>query len=778
MIKKDRHLMALVIIVWGLVKVGQMPFFLVRLFIFANQYIFKFLYFKIIKRAVGVMRRLNHLISKALDTKVVIPFFNSANFKPVSKPILKKVVPVVTNVQPFWVFFRRVRLTILLALMLGGLIGYSIILVSIAHDLPSPERLASLQTPSTTQFLDRSGKLLYRLYEGRNRTIITLDGLPKDLINATIAIEDKHYYQHKGVDINGVARSILVLIRDHQLQGGSTITQQLIKNTLLTTERTWQRKLREMVLAVWTERLYNKDQILAMYFNEVPYGGPAWGIEAAAETYFKKNAQDLSLAESAYLAGLPVSPTTYSPFGTDPQKGMERQKDVLKKMLEQGYINQGEYQQAINTPLNFSEPVNDIKAPHFVMYLRSVLAQKYGERMVSQGGLKITTTLDLNIQQKVEDILTDELSKLTALRVGNGAAMVMDPKSGQILAMVGSKNYFDKNIGNFNVAISPRQPGSSIKPITYATAFKAGYSPGNILLDTPTSFKNQWETYSPVNYDGHYHGVVTIRTALGSSYNVPAVKMLALIGVPNMIATAKDLGITTFGDTNRFGLALTLGGGEVKLIDMIGAYSTFANNGVHFEPQGILKIEDSYGNVLEDNTASEGQRVLTPAVAYLINNILSDNSARTPAFGPNSLLRIPGHSSVAVKTGTTDLKRDNWTFGYTPEVVVGVWVGNNDNVPMDPQLSSGVSGAAPIWNRVMTTLLEGKGDLAFYRPPEIIESMVDGRKDLAIAGVSNKSAVAMGHKKQKDGEKEKEVITFSDPFSRGNLVPVNIPNTP
>ncbi len=693
--------------------------------------------------------------------------------KKTPKPTLKVVKPRVSALRRRLVWPWMV----LGCLLLITISVYSLMLIKFFEDLPAPESLGQLRTPSTSEFYDRNGKLLYRLYEGRDRTIVSLDNLPADLVNATVAIEDKHFFNHKGIDLEGIARSAMVYVRDHQIQGGSTITQQLIKNTLLTPDRTWSRKAKEIVLALWAETIYSKQQILEMYFNESPYGGPAWGIEAAAQTYFNKHSGDLNLAESAYLAGLPASPSVYSPFGQTAARGIDRQKEVLGRMLGLGFISQNQYDGALKTQLKFVEPTAAIKAPHFVMYLKSVLSQKYTQTLVTQGGLKITTTLDLDVQEVSEKILTEELAKIASLNVTNGAVMVMDPRNGQILAMVGSKNYYDSKIGNFNVATAPRQPGSSIKPITYATAFKQGYSPGNILLDRPTSFSNQWEKYNPVNYDGRWHGPVTIRTALGSSYNIPAVKMLAMVGIPNMIATAKDLGITTFDETNRFGLSLTLGGGEVKLIDMMAAYSTFANQGIHHSPQGVLKMVDSYGTILEDNSNDEGSKAIEPAVAYLINNILADNNARAPAFGPNSLLKIPGYT-VAVKTGTTDLKRDNWTFGYTPAQVVGVWVGNNDNTPMNPQLSSGVTGAAPIWNRIMTTVLKNHQEVAFLKPLEVVERVVDGRKDLTITGIPKRTTVAFGRRKEKAGEVEKEVITFTDSFSRSNLGPIDTANIP
>jgi len=618
------------------------------------------------------------------------------------------------------IFPKPLRIGALLSTIAILAFGYSLFLIVLAHDLPDPHRLKEPNSPVTTEFTDRNGELLYRLYEGRNRTPLTLNDVSPHFINATVSIEDKNFFSHPGIDVFGITRAFISNLQNQNIQGGSTLTQQLIKNTLLTTERTWKRKVQEVLLSFWAERIYSKEQILTMYVNEAPYGGPNWGIDAAARSYFGKEAKDLNLAESAYLAGLPASPTIYSPYGPTSELGKERQKQVLRRMAEDGYITQAEADEAANRELAIKPPLHDLKAPHFVMYVRQLLEEKYGPKAVSQGGLRVQTTLDLQLQNTVQTIVSEEVNKLANLNVGNGAAMVTDPRTGHILAMVGSKDYYNPKFGNYNVTLAPRQPGSSIKPITYATGFKMGYSPGTVLLDTPTVFKSAWEVYAPVNYDGKFHGPVSIRTALGSSYNVPAVKMLATVGLPAMLQTARDLGITTLNDTDRYGLSLTLGAGEVKLLDMMTVYGTFSQMGVRHNLTPILKVTDSNGIVLEDNTLASGVSVLSPGIAYMITDILADNKARTPAFGPNSLLHIPGHT-VPVKTGTTDNKKDNWAFGYTPEYVVGTWVGNNNNTPMNQALASGVTGASPIWNRIMTHLLKDKPDVAFVKPPEVVE---------------------------------------------------------
>lgn len=650
----------------------------------------------------------------------------------------------------------KTKLVILGIFLLLFFLFYTYFTIQAARSLPSPTRLVSSNKPLTSEFFDRNGKLLYRLYEGRNRTLVNLDQLPKYLIWATVAAEDKNFYHHPGFDPEAIFRAVVTNLQTGQLQGASTITQQLIKNSLLTPEKTLSRKLKEIFLAFWAERLFSKDEILQMYLNEAPYGGPAWGIEAGAESYFGKGAKELTLAEATFLAGLPASPTQFSPYGSQPDLAKERQKQVLNRMVEDGYINRQQAKQALDEPLALLPRSNQIKAPHFVMYVRELLSQKYGPRVVSQGGLKVYTSLDLGLQEEVERVVKEEVEKLSGLNVQNGAAMIIEAKTGQILTMVGSKDYHDPKFGNFNVTLALRQPGSSIKVATYAEAFKKGFSPGNTILDTPVSFPNSPNPpYTPQNYDGAFHGPVSIRVALGSSYNVPAVKMLATVTLPDMIQTAKDLGITTFEDAKRYGLSLTLGGGDVKMIDMMAVYGTLSQMGRQRRPTPILKVTDSNGNILEEYDDSP-QQVLQPEIAYLITDILSDNKARTAAFGPSSLLLIPGHQ-VAVKTGTSDSKRDNWTFGYTPQVVVGVWVGNNDNSPMNQALTSGITGAAPIWHRIMTGMLKNREPLTFTRPAGVIDVTLDGRKDLAVAGVLSRNLVRVSQDKDK--------TTFFDAFS-------------
>ncbi|MBI2599666.1 penicillin-binding protein [Candidatus Daviesbacteria bacterium] len=661
----------------------------------------------------------------------------------------------------FRIFVKRrvpktVKITTVTFIAIICLLLYTWMVLLAAYQIPSPSRISTSDKALTTEVFDRNGRLLFRFYEGRNRSLVTLHELPRYVVQATIAAEDKNFYSHIGIDPVAIVRALIANIKNQTMEGASTITQQLIKNTLLTPEKTYTRKIKEIFLALWTERLYSKDQILQMYLTEAPYGGPAWGIEAASETYFGKSSKELTLAQAAYLAGLPASPTQFSPYGGTPELGKNRQKEVLRRMIEDKFITQYQADLAYQEDLHLRPQINNIKAAHFVMYVKDLLSQKYGQKVVSQGGLKITTTLDLDLQEGIEKIVSAETDKLIDLNVKNAAAMVTDAKTGQILAMVGSKDYHQPDFGAFNVAVSLRQPGSSIKVVTYVTAFKQGFSPGNTILDVPVIFRDEWgNSYSPVNYDGAYHGAVSIRTALGSSYNIPAVKLLATVGLSNMIKTAQDLGITTFTDPKKYGLSITLGAAEVKMTDMITVYGTLSQMGAKRVATPILKVTDSTGNILEEYE-DQPKQVIPQGIAYLITSILTDNKARTPAFGNKSLLNIQG-KTVAVKTGTSDNKRDNWTFGYTPEYVVGVWVGNNDNSPMNPSLTSGVTGAAPIWNKIMTGLLADKADVSFARPLEVVEASIDGRKDLTLASFLPKSLVRV--------IQNEDQLHFSDSFS-------------
>jgi len=628
------------------------------------------------------------------------------------------------------------------ALIAGLVLFVLLVIVAFAvftKDLPSPNKLTAKDPSLSTQIFDRNGEKLYDIYGEQNRALVKLDQLPKYVKDATIAIEDKDFYKHKGFAPKGMLRAIFEILFRGRLQGGSTITQQVVKNTLLTPERTITRKIREFILAIQVERRYTKDEILQIYLNEVPYGGTAWGIEAAAQSYFGKKAIDLTLTEAVILTGMPQRPSAYSPFGPNPNAYVERASEVARRMREDGYIT-SEQEKEIKEKLpnvQFASQGVGIKAPHFVIYVRSLLEEQYGTRVVEQGGLKVTTSLDLKIQDEAQKIVTEEISKLAKLSVGNGGVIVTKVQTGEILAMVGSKDYFARDYdGKVNVTLAKRQPGSSIKPVNYASAFLQGYTPSFLIMDVPTEFPGGADQppYKPVNYDGKFHGPQQVRFALGNSYNLPAVKMLAYGGIKNMLTQAEKMGLTTLKPTqenlNRFGLSLTLGGGEIRLLDMATAFGVFATGGYKkvdnttHEPTAILKVEDSDGRVLQEFKENSGQQVLSEEVSFLISNILSDNNARSAAFGENSLLKIPG-KTVAVKTGTTDDKRDNWTIGFTKSFVVGVWVGNNNNSPMNPSLTSGVTGAAPIWNRVMRVVLANQKDEPFQPPGKIVQKDVD-----------------------------------------------------
>lgn len=616
----------------------------------------------------------------------------------------------------------RVRPEQTLWVLIPGIICYSFYYF-ILKDLPSPQLLSESRPSLSTKIYDRHGTLLYQIYKDENRSLIRLENLPKHLIDATLAAEDKNFYHHFGIDPVGILRATTNNLLHGTSQGGSTITQQLVKNTLLTSEKTFTRKLKELIIAIQTERLYTKDQILEMYLNQVGYGGTAYGIEEASHEYFGKSAKDLSLAESAILAGLPISPTVLSPFGTNPYLGKIRQQQVLESMVSTGAVSENDKVAALSTPLVFHPQGISIHAPHFVMYIKDLLVKQFGESAISLGGLEVTTTLDLNIQAVLQTEINAELNTLKSLHVQNAAGMVVNPKTGEILAMVGSHDFFDtKNDGQVNIVLQERQPGSSIKPVTYALALSRGLTPSSMLEDSPICFNTQGQPpYCPKNYDGRFHGKVTLRTALASSYNIPATKLLNAYGLTNMIELARNLGITTWEDSSRFGLSLTLGGGEIKMIDLASVYATFANSGTKVPFTSILSVRSPTGSDLKGSVQT-GIEVLSPAIAYQINSILSDPLARAPAFGVNSILNLPGRN-VAVKTGTTNSLRDNWTFGYTQNLLVATWVGNNDNTPMS-NVASGVTGASPIWARTMKTLLEKSPPTAFTPPDNLIRTKI------------------------------------------------------
>jgi len=605
--------------------------------------------------------------------------------------------------------------------------------------LPSPKNIGKVNFAQSSHLYDRNGKLLYEIYRDENRTPVKLNELPLYVKEASIAIEDKDFFKHNGVSLSsGILRALKETLTTKSLQGGSTITQQLVKSALLTPERTVTRKIKEIILALWTEKLFSKEQILEMYLNQVPYGGSSYGVEEASKTYFGKQAKELTLEEAALLAGLPQAPSIYSPY-VNPELAVQRRNEVLKKMKEQGFIDEASKIKAQNTRLEIVPLTTSIKAPHFVFYTKQSLEDTFGERAVEEGGLSVTTSLDLDIQEETEKILKEELEKIKNLNVSNGAILITKPETGEILAMVGSVDYFSGVSGAFNVTTALRQPGSSIKPLMYSLALEKGFTAASILDDSPVSFSIPGgPSYQPVNYDGTYHGRVPLRYALANSFNITAVRTLNAIGVDSFINHAKKMGISTWDDSSRFGLSLTLGGGEVHMTDMATAFGVFANLGNKVEVNNVLKVQDTSDKLLFE-LQPDKKKVLDPGTAFIISDILSDNFARRWAFGTNSALEIPGYK-VAVKTGTTDEKKDNWTIGYTPEFLVAVWVGNNDNTPMNPYLTSGITGAAPIWNRVMKMVLTKYGSNTWFKKPEdIIEkTCYFGKTEYFLKGTENK----------------------------------------
>lgn len=627
-------------------------------------------------------------------------------------------------------FLYRLFLVSLIVLGVGFVLTI-ILFAWYSKDLPSPTKVVRREG-FASRIYDRNGELLYDLYHDQKRQPVTNDLIPDTLKKATVAVEDKTFYSHGGFDPLTPFRIIKNIFYFHKLTGGSTLTQQLVKNVLLTSDVTITRKIKEFILAVQIEAKYQKSDILLMYLNEAPYGGTAWGVGTAAEQYFGKSVKDLNLAESAILAGLPQRPNVYSPFSSNPTAYIARTEHVLTRMVEDSYIDEETKKATMEEVKNykFYENASKLRAPHFVFWIKEILSERYGQDVAEGGGLKVTTTLDINLNNQVQQIVSDQIDKSEKLLISNGAALVMDPRDGQVLAMVGSRGYnSDKTSGQFNVVTQGlRQPGSAIKPVTYLMALRKGYTAASMIMDVPVSFPVAGQKdYSPQNYTGTFNGPMSFRNALGNSINTIAVKLLASVGVKNMLQQAYDMGISTLEPTDenmkKFGFAVTLGGADVKMIDLASAYSAFANGGNRIEPVGILKVEDKDGRVLEEFRAVTGKKVMSPQEAFIISNILSDNNARSLTFGAVNSLVISNYQ-VAVKTGTTNDKKDNWTIGWTPNLLVSVWVGNNDSTPMG-KISSGVSGAAPIWRQVMLYTLPKREKQDFPIPEKIVNISVD-----------------------------------------------------
>lgn len=623
---------------------------------------------------------------------------------------------------------------ILLFIILGGFLGTAVFLWAIALQIPDFGGFEERKIIESTKIYDRTGKIiLYDVYKNIKRTTIPFAQIPRSLKNATIAAEDTNFYQHKGISVFSIGRAFFVnFISGGIRQGGSTITQQLIKNTLLTSERSIVRKIKEIILALKVEKKYSKDEILTFYLNEIPYGSNNYGVEATSQSFFGKKAKDLTLAESAYLSALPKAPTYYSPYGEHREEFENRKNFILERMRNLNFISEEEFQKAKNEQVVFANrPEEGIKAPHFMMFIRGQLIKKYGEETVEKGGLKVITSLDWELQNKAEELVKkyaeENEKKFNAYNAGlSGIA----PKTGQILVMVGSRDWFGDSLpkgceSGVNCRFEPkvntttygngRQPGSSFKPFVYATAFKNDYTPNTVVFDLKTEFNSSCnpdgspktgtkksECYQPDNYDNIFRGPVSLRNALAQSINVPSVKVLYLAGIKNSIETAKNMGIATLADSERYGLTLVLGGGEVRLLEMTGAYAVFANKGMKNKITGVLEIRDRNNKILEKYEKKE-ERVLDENIAKIISDVLSDNNARAPAFGEASHLYFP-EKEVAAKTGTTNNYRDAWVLGYTPNFSLGVWVGNNDNTSMKKKVAGFI--AAPLWRAVFEEALK------------------------------------------------------------------------
>ncbi|MFC1687677.1 transglycosylase domain-containing protein, partial [Patescibacteria group bacterium] len=642
---------------------------------------------------------------------------------------------------------------IILILLIGiGMVGT---FAWFSRDLPNPDKVIDRSLAQSTKIYARDGTtLLYEVHGDIKRTVINLEDIPEHAKWATIVVEDKHFFSHSGAiscssseiypSFTGIVKAIC-----HEAfgslggicpqRGGSTITQQFVKNAILTNEKSYTRKIRELILAYQIERKFSKDQILKMYFNEIPYGSSAYGIEAAAQTYLGKSAKDLTIAEGALLAALPQSPTYYFNNQDD---WIARQQMIINLLENEGYISEEEHEIALAEEISIHSIQSNIRAPHFVFYVREYLANRYGEKVIEQGGLKVTTTLDITHQDAAEQAVVNGVERNESYNASNAALVSIDTKTGQVLAMVGSKDYFDESIdGNVNVVLRERQPGSSFKPIVYVTAFKEGYTPDTILFDLVTKFKTDLKDYEPKNYDLQERGPVTIRQALAGSLNIPAVKALYLVGVEDVLDTARDLGYTTLNDPSRYGLALVLGGGEVRLLDHVSAFATLAREGVRHPVTPIMSIEDKDGKTLDEYKDNE-TRVMDEKVVRLLNNILSDDGARAYVFGSGSKLTLPGRP-VAAKTGTTNDYRDAWTIGYTPSLAAGVWVGNNDNSEMRRGAAGSVV-AAPIWNEYMRAVLDGTVVETFKNPDyinvskPILKGEVEGEEIIKVDKITEK----------------------------------------
>lgn len=623
--------------------------------------------------------------------------------------------------------------SVLTILGLGFFAGGGLLLMVAVTPVPDISSFSFRQVDQSTKIYDRTGQvLLYDYNRDAKRNVVPLSAISPNSINATIAIEDSSFYEHGGIRITSIIRAVIVDVVGGALsQGGSTITQQVVKNELLTHKKSVIRKINEWMLAIKMEQVYSKDQILETYLNNIPYGGTLYGIEAAAEAYYGKPAKDLSLAEAAYLAAMIQAPSYYSPYGSHQDELAARKNIVLARMRALGFIDEAAYTSARDERVSFSSASrNAILAPHFVFYILNQLEEAYGSQAL-MSGLKVITTLDSDLQVKSEAIVNRyALENVEKFNASNASLAAIDPSTGQILAMVGSRNFFDPDIdGQYNAALALRQPGSTMKPFIYALALMRGYTRNTVVFDTPTQFSTACEPsdlekkddpcYAPHNYDDAFRGPMTFETALAQSINIPALKVLYLVGIRNAIQFATSFGLTTLGDPDQYGLTLVLGGGEVRLLDLVGAFSVFANDGVKHDPTGILEVSDARGNVLE-RYAPQPKEVLPTLIARDMSAMLSDAPARLPEYPLNSPLSFPGYD-VAVKTGTTDDTRDAWVIGYSPSIALGVWAGNNDNTPMVKSVAGFI--AAPMWHEAMAYALSKYPKTYFGEPSPIPASV-------------------------------------------------------
>lgn len=662
--------------------------------------------------------------SSSKTTKHASKVTASPKAKGLAKLHPKHVLKVLTSKKALKIYGVTIALGIL------AVVG---LFLWFAKDLPSPNKINSRVSAQTTKIYDRTGEhLLIEVFGDKNRSIIEFNRMPQCIKDGTVALEDKEFYKQGAFSPAGIARAFQgVLFKDPSRGGGSTITQQYVKNALLTNERTFERKIKELILAIQIEQLYKKDDILKLYLNEIPYGSTAYGIQAASKQYFGIDAKDLNLGQCAMLASMPQAPSYYSPYGHNKEALLAKKDRVLDLMVEQGYLEKDKAEEAkkidVLASLKPYNPYANIQAPHFVQYIREQLEDKYGIKRVNEGGFKVISTIDLNKQNFAQETVTKNIGSVRQFGGSNAALVSSDPTSGQVLAMVGSYDPNDPNFGSFNVASSLRQPGSSIKPIVYANLFKKNWGAGSTIYDVKTNFGGT-PPYQPENYTDRFYGVQSIRTSLASSLNIPAVKALYIGGIPEFLSTAKDMGITTYNKpASQYGLSTALGSAEVRMVDMASAFSTLAAEGRYHKPVYWLKITDSSGKVIEDNTSKEEnsktKQAIDPQIAYQISNIMSDNSARCSlgTFPCNNPLTLPG-KTVAAKTGTSEDYRDAWTVGYTPKVVTVVWAGNNDNRPMT-QAASIVS--APIWHQYMKEATKDYGNQQFSRPSSIKDETID-----------------------------------------------------